>query len=150
LHFTHGSATTYAMTGSSHNRRLLASADARFRFTSLCLAMVFACRGDNPPQPGAEQSPTGAGSGTGYTSDIEKLCDVVVRAGVSDVDPNDRTYVVATWLASNLQTQEARKFLARIQPLVGDAKATALETEARRVGLTGCALAAEWRKPPAP
>jgi hypothetical protein len=138
------------MTGSRHNRRLLASADARFRFTSLCLVIVFACRGDNPPQPAAEPPPTGAGSATVYASDIEKLCDVVVRAGVADVDPNDRTYLVATWLASNLQTQEARKFLARIQPLEGEAKATALETEAKRVGLTGCALAAEWREPPAP
>jgi len=109
---------------------------------------MLGCQSDNPPQPTAQA--TGAGSGAAYASDLEKLCDVVVRAGVADVDPNDRTYVVATWLAANLQTQEARKFLARIQPLVGEAKAVALETEAARVGLTGCPLAAEWRKPPAP
>jgi hypothetical protein len=46
-----------------------------------------------------------------------------------------------------LQTPESRQFLIKIQPLVGDAKADALEDEAKRVGLSGCALAAQWRTP---
>jgi len=80
-----------------------------------------------------------------YTGDIEKLCDVVARSGSTDLDPNDRVFKIATWLGGNLQTGDARKFLAKIQPLTGVAKADALDAEAKRVGLASCALAAEWR-----
>ncbi len=82
-----------------------------------------------------------------YVGDIENLCNVVERSGSTDLEPNDRIYKTATWLAGNLKTEDARKFLAKIQPLDREAKATALETEAKRVGLTGCPLAAEWRGP---
>lgn len=85
-----------------------------------------------------------------YAKDIEKLCDVIARSGADQVPASERTYPIATWLAANLETPEARKFLVRIQPLVGDEKAKALEDEARRVGLPGCALAAEWRSPATP
>lgn len=81
-----------------------------------------------------------------YTADIEKLCDVVKRSGAQDHEPNDRVYLIATWLGANLTTAEARKFLADIQPLKGNAKADALDAEARRVGLPSCALSAEWRR----
>ena len=56
--------------------------------------------------------------------------------------------LVANWLAANLETQESRDFLVKIQPFVGEEKATALENEAKRLGLAGCALAAEWRTSP--
>ncbi|HEY0483381.1 MAG TPA: hypothetical protein VGD37_37930, partial [Kofleriaceae bacterium] len=52
---------------------------------------------------------------------------------------------IATWLAEHLETQDAHDYLIRIQPIVGEPKAAALEAEARRAGLPGCALAAEWR-----
>ena len=81
---------------------------------------------------------------TPYASDIAKLCDVVARSGAAGHDGNDRMFLVATWLGSNLETADARAFLARIQPLEGESKAAALDGEAARVGLTGCALAAEW------
>jgi hypothetical protein len=83
-----------------------------------------------------------------YAGDIEKLCDVVRLSG-ADADPDvDRRLPIVNWLAANLTTHESRQFLARIQPLVGEQKADALDAEARRVGLSGCALAAEWRQPP--
>jgi cell division protein FtsN len=49
------------------------------------------------------------------------------------------------WLGPHVTTNDGREFLVAIQPLEGDAKALALETEAKRVGLTTCALATEWR-----
>ncbi|MBS1121513.1 MAG: mucin-associated surface protein [Deltaproteobacteria bacterium] len=85
-----------------------------------------------------------------YAGDIEKLCNVVVRSGGDKEVGADRNFLIATWLGANLETPESRKFLARIQPLVGEQKATAIEAEAKRVGLTGCPLADEWRKPPLP
>jgi hypothetical protein len=80
-----------------------------------------------------------------YRSDIANLCDVVARSGAEQLGAGARAYTTATWLAANLKTQEARDYMIRIQPLVGEPKATALEAEARRVGLSGCALADAWR-----
>jgi hypothetical protein len=82
-----------------------------------------------------------------YTADIEKLCNVIQLSGAPDDDA--QTLTTANWLAANLTTAESRKFLVSIQPLVGPAKADALDAEAKRVGLVGCALSALWRKPDA-
>lgn len=97
---------------------------------------------NGPPEPPPPTPVTRS-----YKADIENLCDVVSRSGAADHDYNDRTYLIATWLSGHLTTQEARTFLQNIQPLKGEPKAKALEAEATRVGLAGCALAAEWRKP---
>jgi hypothetical protein len=80
-----------------------------------------------------------------YRQDIARLCDVVAASGADQRTDNDRAYTIATWLAAHLETQEARDYLVRIAPITGEPKAEALETEARRVGLARCALAAEWR-----
>lgn len=82
-----------------------------------------------------------------YAADVEKICNVVARSGGDKQEGADRNYLIATWLGANLTTPESRKFLAKIQPLVGEQKATAIEAEAKRVGLTECPLAAEWRAP---
>jgi hypothetical protein len=80
-----------------------------------------------------------------YRSDIASLCDVVARSGADRLEAGGRAFTTATWLAANLKTQESRDYMIRIQPLTGEPKAAALEAEARRVGLEGCALAHEWR-----
>jgi hypothetical protein len=49
------------------------------------------------------------------------------------------------WLGPHITTEDGHKYLVEIAPLQGEAKASALEAEARRVGLGGCPLAAEWR-----
>jgi hypothetical protein len=95
------------------------------------------------PVPAAPPSGAARGSSKDYAGDIQKLCDVVQQSGAGSGD--DRRLHIANWLAANLVTAESRQFLARIQPLVGEEKAGALEAEARRVGLPACALAAEWR-----
>ena len=80
-----------------------------------------------------------------YAADIARLCDVVVQSGADQMPAGERLLAIVNWLSSHLETQEAHDFLARIQPLTGEPKAAALDAEARRVGLPGCALAAEWR-----
>ena len=101
-----------------------------------------------PPAAAPAQPPAAAPALSGYAGDIQKLCDVVQLSGVAGNPAEDRRLPIANWLAANLTTGESRQFLARIQPLVGNDKADALEAEARRVGLPGCALAAEWRTAP--
>ena len=84
-----------------------------------------------------------------YRADIERVCNVVARSGADQLPADERMLAIATWLGSNLETGEAHDYLVRIQPLTGEPKAAALEAEARRVGLSRCALAAEWRGAPA-
>jgi hypothetical protein len=85
-----------------------------------------------------------------YRADIENLCDALIRSGATQLPAGDRALAIATWLSGHLTTREAHDYLVTIQPLVGEPKAVALETEARRVGLSHCALAAEWRVAKAP
>jgi hypothetical protein len=80
-----------------------------------------------------------------YRADIANLCDVVHLSEADKLPPGDRAPTIAMWLGPHIKTAEGRDFLVTIQPLVGESKAQALETEARRVGLPSCALAAEWR-----
>lgn len=104
--------------------------------------------GPPPTQAARPGQPDAPPPSKEYAGDIAKLCDVVRLSGAEAESPEDRRLPVASWLAANLATAESRQFLAQIQPLEGANKAEALDAEARRVGLTGCALAAEWRAPP--
>jgi hypothetical protein len=81
----------------------------------------------------------------GYRNDITSICDVVKLSGADKEDPGARQAVIAMWLGPHITTDEGHKFLIAIQPLQGAAKGNALEAEAHRVGLGGCALASEWR-----
>jgi hypothetical protein len=115
------------------------SAPAMHRIACLfaCLGVAAGCqRGAGTAAPPVSER---------YRSDIEDLCDVVVRSGADQLPAGERALALANWLAAHLQTQEAHDYLIRIQPLVGDPKAAALDAEARRVGLPRCALATEWR-----
>jgi hypothetical protein len=104
-----------------------------------CLGVIAGCR-------------SSAGSGAvseAYREDIARLCDVLAQSGADQLPAGERALTIATWLAGHLTTPEAHEYLVRIQPLTGEPKAAALEAEARRAGLAGCALAAEWRADPA-
>ena len=80
-----------------------------------------------------------------YRADIVSLCDSMHLSG-ADKGPQDEAWATqAIWLARNTKTSAAHDFFVKIKPLEGDARAHALDDEARRVGLRGCALAAEWR-----
>jgi hypothetical protein len=120
------------------------SAPAMKRIACLfvCLGVAAGCRRDGGSTAAPVPEP--------YRSDIENLCGAVGRSGADQRPDDERALVIASWLGAHIQTQEAHEYLARIQPLDGEAKADALEAEARRVGLTGCALAAEWRAPARP
>jgi len=115
-----------------------APAMGRIAFLLVCICVAGCQReagGTAPPVPEP------------YRADIATLCDVVTRSGADQVPAGERTLLIATWLSGHLQTAEAHDYLVKIGPLVGDAKAAALEAEAARVGLQKCALAAEWRTP---
>ncbi len=111
----------------------------------LCwLPFVIAC-GNSSSSPPKDEPP--ATVNAEYKADIDALCNVIERSGAAELDPNDRTMKTATWLGTNLVSQDGRKFLAKLSQIKGAEKADALDAEAKRVGLDGCPLSAEWRKP---
>jgi hypothetical protein len=113
----------------------------------LCALPLLGCQRGETDAGAPEHSAVAAPPGSAYALDIASLCDAVTRSGADKIDPDARQLTIANWLGANLKTAESRKFLVQIQPLTGDTKAVALETEARRVGLPGCALAEQWRAP---
>jgi hypothetical protein len=82
-----------------------------------------------------------------YKTDIENLCDVEKRSGADQLEPAQRNPTIAMWLGPNIKTTAGHQFLVQIQPLQGADKAQALEVEAKRVGISDCPLATEWRTP---
>jgi hypothetical protein len=82
-----------------------------------------------------------------YRADIAALCDVIKQSGADQLPESDRMVISAQWLAQHITTKEGHDYLIAIQPLEGEQHAKALDDEAHRVGLPGCALAAMWRKP---
>jgi len=115
--------------------------------------VVGACQSREKSAPEPAPTPTVAAPAPAteltndYAGDIARLCDAVKLSGADGVPAGERALPIANWLAASLKTQDSRKFLVHIQPLVGNDKAKALDDEAKRVGLGGCALADEWRTP---
>jgi len=116
------------------------------KWIACLLVAALGCQAKDSDKPAPVKSVMATTPGSPYAKDIEALCEAISRSGAANDD--SRTLTIANWLAANLTTPESRKFLVEIQPLVGNAKADALEAEAKRVGLAGCALAVEWRTPP--
>lgn len=120
----------------------------------VCIALAAACQSaKEEAQPAAPAGDTKiislpkAQVTDGYRTDITNLCDAVRLSGAGEKPKDERWTHVAMWLGPNIKTSEGHEFLVAIQPLRGDTKALALDTEAKRVGLTSCALADEWRQP---
>lgn len=124
----------------------------------VCLMLV-GCQADST-QPSPSASSAGAtpqGSNTAvislpkapvtdeYRTDITSLCDCVHLSGADQYSKDERWPIIAMWLGPHITTDAGHEFLIAIQPLQGEAKALALETEAKRVGLANCDLANEWR-----
>jgi len=124
-----------------------------------CL-LAFACQaGEARQAPAPAQSASSSSGGSkivqlpkapvtdAYRSDIATLCDVVHLSDADQQPKNERWPIIAMYLGPHIKTSEAHDFLVAIQPLQGEAKALALETEGKRVGLAKCELANEWRQP---
>jgi hypothetical protein len=120
-----------------------------------CLVLVAACQSGSG---GREEAPASTGRTQviqlpkadvtdGYRADINNLCDSIHLSGAEEHPKDERWQVVAMWLGPHITTQAGHDFLIAIQPLQGEAKAMALETEAKRVGLAKCELANQWRQP---
>jgi hypothetical protein len=118
------------------------------------LFAVAACQSSEPKAAPTQTVETGdtkiiqlpkAEATEAYRKDITSLCDGLSLSGADKAPKDEQWTVLAMWLGPNIKTDQGREFLVAIQPLQGDAKALALETEGKRVGLAKCALADAWR-----
>jgi hypothetical protein len=101
--------------------------------------------GQIPPAP-SSVSPDGVWKASPLGRDVERICNVLTYAGVADKSANQQLDAILEWLPRNIESEAGREFLGSIGNLEGTAKADALDAGARKVGLQGCPLAAEWRK----
>src|SRR5690349_6635034 len=126
------------MAESSHNWDEAGSDGRQDREGAECAAMkqIMRLLAGTAVVASCQRSPGTAQVSPAYRDDIARLCDVVVQSGADRVPPGERALPIASWLGAHLETQEAREYVARIQPLTGEPKAAALDAEARRVGLT--------------
>jgi hypothetical protein len=108
----------------------------RSRRLAVLFALLAGCQEGSDAKPG----PSAA-----YKKDVARICDVETLAGVAERPDENPQFVTAMWLGENLETTEARDFLATLGPLPPAEKANLLRSEARRAGLSGCALAASWK-----
>lgn len=99
-----------------------------------------------PQAPQAPVAPNGAWRASPLGRDVERVCNVLTYAGVADKSPNEQLNAILEWLPRNIESEDGRNFLGSIAELQGNAKADALDAGARKVGLTDCPLALEWRK----
>jgi hypothetical protein len=84
--------------------------------------------------------------GSAYAKDVDKLCNALTLSGAMDQPEEARQLTVAKWLGANLETSEVHTFLVKLQGLAPADKVTALNAEAKKVGLDGCALSKAWEK----
>jgi len=111
----------------------------------LALLVVSGCQSDDKP---AKQQPASAAASSDdktYAEDIGRLCDSMSLSGADKMEKLERVAPHSKWLGENLKTKAAQDFLIKTSPLKGEERAAAYEAEAKRVGLSGCALAAEFR-----
>jgi hypothetical protein len=115
----------------------LAAAGVRVGFGLVLAGVVGSCqRGTDAPET----------AGDLYRTDIVMLCDSL-HLSHADQEPKEQQWATqAIWLARATKTEAAHEFFVKIKPLEGNARAQALDDEARRVGLDKCALASEWRQ----
>jgi hypothetical protein len=102
-----------------------------------------------PPTPAAPLTPIaphGAWRASPLGRDLERICNVLAYTGVADKSANQQLDAILEWLPRSIESEDGRNFLGSIAELQGPAKADALDAGARKVGLTDCPLALEWRK----
>jgi hypothetical protein len=115
------------------------------RLAAVAFVLV-ACQSGTPPSSGSAASAASAEPASAdYATDVEHLCNALKYSGADQQPAGAHQMMVAQWLGPNLKTQEIHTFLARFQSLDPAAKKQALLDEARKVGLSGCPLADEWK-----
>jgi hypothetical protein len=107
---------------------------------------LVACQSSKEQPPASDR----AEPKSGYASDIGKICDVEKLSGADAEETTARSIIAAEWLGRNIETDEARDFLARVARVGAADKARLLRDEAARVGAEACPTALAWERLEAP
>lgn len=79
--------------------------------------------------------------------DFDRICNAYALSG-ADQDPGaNGTYLLATWLDTNITSAAGREFLVEFAQLGQDrpARVAKLEATMKRLGVTSCPLVDHWR-----
>ncbi len=104
---------------------------------------------ETAPSPGGQPdtvAPAGVWQASPIGRDLERICNVLTYANVTDKSSRDQLNAILEWLPRNIESEAGRNFLGSIGNLEGNAKADALDSTAIKVGLEDCPLSASWRK----
>lgn len=86
----------------------------------------------------------------GYKKDVETICNVRARAGVSaDAGADAQADAIATYLMLHVHTPKAKKMMATMGSKSLAEKAAVLAREAKAEGVSPCPLADEYTAPAA-
>lgn len=98
----------------------------------LCLAV--ACQ-----KPAAS-----SGAGGAYARDIDRICHAEEHSGAAELPEGGRSLHIAQWLATSLESQEARALSAELSQMELPERARRLSAEAAKLGMSDCAMLAAW------
>jgi hypothetical protein len=79
-----------------------------------------------------------------FQRDMARICNGEQRSGALSQPPEQRQMLVAQWLATNIETADARSLLAQIVQSAPADKVTLLRDAATRAGIDDCPLIRAW------
>ena len=114
------------------------------------LAVIGLAAGALPPACKAKAAPvqdTEPALDTPLARDIDRICNVEEQSGALDMPPGDRAMHVGVWLATHLESQEARDLSAELSPMPAPTRGVRLKEELAKVGIKECEILYAWGTP---
>lgn len=84
---------------------------------------------------------------TPMARDLDRICNAEEQSGALDMPPGDRAMHVGVWLATNLESQEARDLSAELSPMPAPTRGKRLKVELAKHGISKCEILYAWGTP---
>lgn len=108
---------------------------------ALALALGLAATACKPTSSAADKAPL---LDTPYARDLDRICNAEEQSGALDKQPGDRAMHVAIWLATELESQEARDLSAALSPMAAPERGTRLKSELAKFNIQKCEMLHAW------
>ena len=84
---------------------------------------------------------------TPMARDLDRICNAEEQSGALDKPPGDRAMHVAIWLATGLESQEARDLSAELSQMPSPTRGKRLKEELVKHGISKCEMLYAWGTP---
>lgn len=127
--------------------RRIATADAGPGLRSLALLALatgawLGCKPSQEAQP--EKGPA---LDTPIARDLDRICNAEEQSGALNMPPGDRAMHVGIWLATNLESQEARDLSAELSPMPAPKRGARLKEVLAAHDFKKCEILYAWGQP---